>query len=38
MALILGEKEVSETEEIPITVLTCFDLNSHIKGYHVERS
>ena len=35
MTLIFSGKEVSETEEVLITVLTCFDLNSHIKGYHV---
>ena len=38
MALIFSGIEVSENEEIPITLLTCFDLTSYVKRYHVYKS
>ena len=35
MALTVMEKDIAETEDIPIAVVTSTDIVSNIKGYHV---
>ena len=35
MALKVMEKDIAETEDIPIVVVTSIDTVSNIKGYHV---
>ena len=32
------EKDIAETEDIPIVVVTSTDIVSNIKGYHVYKS
>ena len=32
------EKDIAETEDIPIVVVTCTDIVPNIKGYHVYKS
>ena len=38
MALKVIEKDIAETEDIPIVVVTSIDIVSNIKGYHVYKS
>ena len=38
MALKVMEKDIAETEDIPIVVVTSIDIVSNIKGYHVYKS
>ena len=38
MALKVMEKDIAETEDIPIVVVTSTDIVSNIKGYHVYKS
>ena len=38
MALKVMEKDIAETEDIPIAVVTSIDIVSNIKGYHVYKS
>ena len=38
MALNVMEKDIAETEHIPIVVVTSIDIVSNIKGYHVYKS
>ena len=38
MALKIMEKDIAETEDIPIVVVTSTDIVSNIKGYHVYKS
>ena len=38
MALNVMEKDIAETEDIPIVVVTSIDIVSNIKGYHVYKS
>ena len=38
MALKVMEKNIAETEDIPIVVVTSTDIFSNIKGYHVYKS
>ena len=38
MALKVMEKDIAETEDIPVVVVTSFDIVSNIKGYHVYKS
>ena len=38
MALKVMEKDIAETEDIPIVVVTSTDIVFNIKGYHVYKS
>ena len=38
MALKVMKKDIAETEDIPIVVVTSTDIVSNIKGYHVYKS
>ena len=38
MALKVMEKDIAETEDIPVVVVTSIDIVSNIKGYHVYKS
>ena len=38
MALKAMEKDIAETEDIPIAIVTSIDIVSNIKGYHVYKS
>ena len=38
VALKVMEKDIAETEDIPIVVVTSIDIVSNIKGYHVYKS
>ena len=38
MALKVMEKDIAETEDIPIVVVTSIDIVSNIKRYHVYKS
>ena len=38
MVLKVMEKDIAETEDIPIVVVTSTDIVSNIKGYHVYKS
>ena len=38
MALKVTEKDIAETEDIPIVDVTSIDIVSNIKGYHVYKS
>ena len=38
MAFKVMEKDIAETEDIPIVVMTSTDIVSNIKGYHVYKS
>ena len=38
MTLKIMEKDIAETEDIPIVVVTFTDIVSNIKGYHVYKS
>ena len=38
MALKVIEKDIAETEDIPVVVVTSIDIVSNIKGYHVSKS
>ena len=38
MALKVKEKDIVETEDIPIVVVTSIDIISNIKGYHVYKN
>ena len=38
MALKIMEKDIAETEDIPVVVVTSIDIVSIIKGYHVYKS
>ena len=38
IALQVMEKDIAETEDIPIVVVTSTDVVSNIKGYHVYKS
>ena len=38
MALKVMEKDIAETEDIPIVAVTLTDIVSNIKGYHVYKS
>ena len=37
-ALKVMEKDIAETEDIPIVVVTSIDIASNIKGYHIYKS
>ena len=37
MALKVMEKDIAETEDIPIVVVSSTDIVSDIKGYHVDK-
>ena len=38
MALKVIEKDIAETEDIPIVVVASTDIVSNIKGYHIHNS
>ena len=38
MALKVMEKDIAETEDIPIVVVTSIDIVSNLKGCHVYKS